>query len=52
MNRKMLKTYGVLKGYNVKSETYEWALGQHYYRQTGIIQSSKRATAPSIPTPL
>jgi peroxiredoxin len=26
MNRKMLKTYGILKGYNVQDETYEWAL--------------------------
>jgi peroxiredoxin len=26
MNRKMLKTYGILKGYDVQNETYEWAL--------------------------
>jgi peroxiredoxin len=26
MNRKMLKTYGVLKGYDVENETYQWAL--------------------------
>jgi peroxiredoxin len=26
MNRKMLKAYGILKGYNVQDETYEWAL--------------------------
>jgi peroxiredoxin len=25
MNKKMLTTYGILKGYNVQSETYEWA---------------------------
>jgi len=26
MNRKMLKAYGILKGYDVQNETYEWAL--------------------------
>jgi peroxiredoxin len=26
MNHKMLTTYGILKGYNVQNETYEWAL--------------------------
>jgi peroxiredoxin len=26
MNRKMLKNYGILKGYDVQNETYEWAL--------------------------
>ena len=26
MNRKMLKTYGILKGYDKDNETYEWAL--------------------------
>ncbi len=25
MNRKMLKAYGILKGYDENSETYEWA---------------------------
>jgi peroxiredoxin len=25
MNHKMLKNYGILKGYDVQSETYEWA---------------------------
>lgn len=25
MNRKMLKSYGILKGYDVQNETYEWA---------------------------
>jgi peroxiredoxin len=25
MNHKMLMSYGILKGYNVQSETYEWA---------------------------
>jgi peroxiredoxin len=26
MNRKMLKNYGVLKGYDIENETYQWAL--------------------------
>ena len=26
MNRKMLATYGILKGYDVQNETYKWAL--------------------------
>jgi peroxiredoxin len=26
MNRKMLKAYGVLKGYDIENETYQWAL--------------------------
>jgi len=26
MNHKMLKTYGVLKGYDIENETYQWAL--------------------------
>ena len=26
MNKKMLKSYGVLKGYDVHDETFEWAL--------------------------
>jgi peroxiredoxin len=25
MNKKMLKTYGILKGYDVENETYQWA---------------------------
>jgi peroxiredoxin len=25
MNHKMLTTYGILKGYNVQDQTYEWA---------------------------
>jgi peroxiredoxin len=25
MNRKMLRSYGILKGYDVQSESYEWA---------------------------
>jgi len=39
MNRKMLKTYGVLKGYNVQEETYEWALRANIIiDKQGIIQ--------------
>jgi peroxiredoxin len=39
MNRKMLKTYGILKGYNVKDETYEWALRANIIiDKQGIIQ--------------
>ena len=25
MNKKMLKEYGILKGYDVQNETYQWA---------------------------
>jgi peroxiredoxin len=25
MNHKMLKSYGILKGYDVQNETYQWA---------------------------
>ena len=39
MNRKMLKTYGVLKGYNVQDETYEWALRANIViDKQGVIQ--------------
>jgi len=39
MNRKMLKTYGILKGYNVQDETYEWALRANIViDKQGIIQ--------------
>ena len=39
MNRKMLKTYGILKGYNVQDETYEWALRANIIiDKEGIIQ--------------
>ena len=39
MNRKMLKTYGILKGYNVQDETYEWALRANIVIDTqGVIQ--------------
>ena len=39
MNRKMLRTYGILKGYDVKNETYEWALRANIViDKQGIIQ--------------
>jgi peroxiredoxin len=39
MNRKMLKTYGILKGYDVQNETYEWALRANIViDKLGIIQ--------------
>src|SRR5947207_13732843 len=39
MNRKMLKTYGILKGYNVQDETYEWALRANIIiDKQGIVQ--------------
>jgi peroxiredoxin len=35
----MLKTYGILKGYNVQDETYEWALRANIViDKQGIIQ--------------
>ena len=39
MNRKMLKSYGILKGYNVQEETYDWALRANIViDKQGIIQ--------------
>ena len=39
MNRKMLKTYGILKGYDVQNETYEWALRANIIiDKQGVIQ--------------
>jgi peroxiredoxin len=39
MNRKMLKSYGVLKGYDVENETYQWALRANIViDKQGIIQ--------------
>ena len=39
MNRKMLKTYGILKVYDVQNETYEWALRANIVvDKQGIIQ--------------
>jgi len=35
----MLKTYGILKGYNVQDETYEWALRANIViDKQGVIQ--------------
>ena len=39
MNHKMLTTYGILKGYNVQDETYEWALRANIViDKQGVIQ--------------
>jgi peroxiredoxin len=39
MNGKMLKSYGILKGYDVENETYDWALRANIViDKQGIIQ--------------
>ena len=39
MNGKMLKAYGILKGYDIHNETYEWALRANIIiDKQGIIQ--------------
>jgi len=39
MNRKMLKTYGILKGYDRDKETFEWALRANIViDKQGVIQ--------------
>jgi len=39
MNRKMLKAYGILKGYDVQNETYEWALRANIIiDKQGVVQ--------------
>lgn len=39
MNKKMLTAYGVLKGYDVQNETYEWALRANIViDKNGVIQ--------------
>ena len=39
MNRNMLKAYGVLKGYDIQNETYEWAVRANIViDKQGIIQ--------------
>ena len=39
MNHKMLTSYGILKGYDVEKETYEWALRANIIiDQQGIIR--------------
>jgi peroxiredoxin len=39
MNRKMLKSYGILKGYDRDNETYDWALRANIViDKQGVIQ--------------
>lgn len=39
MNKKMLKDYGILKGYDVQKETYQWAQRANIViDKNGIIQ--------------
>jgi peroxiredoxin len=39
MNHKMLKTYGVLKGYDVEHDTFQWALRANIIiDKQGVIQ--------------
>ena len=39
MNKKMLKDYGILKGYDVQNETYEWALRANIIiDKQGVVQ--------------
>jgi len=39
MNRKMLKSYGILKSYDVENDTYQWALRANIViDKQGIIQ--------------
>ena len=39
MNKKMLTAYGVLKGYDVQNQTYEWALRANIViDKNGVIQ--------------
>ncbi len=39
MNRKMLRAYGILKGYDVQNETYEWALRANIIiDKQGVVQ--------------
>jgi len=39
MNKKMLKSYGILKGYDVQNDTFEWALRANIVvDKQGIIQ--------------
>jgi peroxiredoxin len=50
MNRKMLKTYGILKGYNVQDETYEWALRANIIiDKQGIIQFAEEGDSAVDP---
>jgi peroxiredoxin len=39
MNKKMLKSYGILKGYNLHDDTFEWALRANIViDKQGVIQ--------------
>lgn len=39
MNKKMLKEYGILKGYDVQSENYQWAMRANIViDKEGVIQ--------------
>jgi peroxiredoxin len=39
MNKKMLKSYGILKGYDVETENYEWAQRANIViDKSGVIQ--------------
>jgi peroxiredoxin len=39
MNKKMLKSYGILKGYDIHDDTFEWALRANIViDKQGIIQ--------------
>jgi peroxiredoxin len=39
MNKKMLKSYGILKGYDVHDDTFEWALRANIIiDKQGVIQ--------------
>jgi peroxiredoxin len=39
MNKKMLKSYGILKGYDVHDDTFEWALRANIIiDKQGIVQ--------------
>ena len=39
MNKKMLKSYGILKGYDVHDDTFEWALRANIViDKQGVIQ--------------
>ena len=52
MNRKMLKTYGILKGYDVQNQTYEWALRANILiDKQGIIQFVEEGDSAVDPNP-
>ena len=50
MNRKMLKAYGILKGYDVQNETYEWALRANIIiDKQGVIQFAEEGDSAVDP---